>query len=251
MTSAVLIKISGHELDDPDYLRELAATVRRLDSPVVIVHGGGREISALQQLMGIEPRYLDGVRITDAASLAVVEMVLCGAVNTRLVRCLVEAGVEALGLSGVDRGLVRAETMPHPHTDMGFTGRVISVRGDILRDLLAQSVTPVIAPVCLGDGTTLNVNADHVAGAVAAAINAQRAVFLTNVAGVLVNGQVARTLTPEQTAALIADGTIFGGMIPKVQTALDALATGVPEAVITNLAGLREGGGTHFRRADP
>lgn len=251
MTPAVLIKISGHELDDPAYLHELAATVRRLDSPVVIVHGGGREISALQQLMGIEPRYLDGVRITDAASLAVVEMVLCGAVNTRLVRCLVEAGVEALGLSGVDRGLVRAETMPHPHTDMGFTGRVISVRGDILRELLAQGVTPVIAPVCLGDGTTLNVNADHVAGAVAAAINAQRAVFLTNVSGVLVNGQVARALTPEQTAALIADGTIFGGMIPKVQTALDALAAGVPEALITDLTGLREGGGTLFRRADP
>lgn len=247
MTRPILIKVSGHELDDPAYLRELAAVVRRLEAPTIIVHGGGREISALQQLMGIEPRYLDGVRITDAESLAVVEMVLCGAVNTRLVRFLVEAGVEALGLSGVDRGLVRAEKMPHPDVDMGFTGRVTRVRGDILRELLAQGITPVIAPVCLGDGTALNVNADHVAGAAAAAAGAARAVFLTNVAGVLVSGQVAAALTPEQTAALIADGTIFGGMIPKVQTALDALAAGVPEAVITDLAGLKTGGGTVFR----
>jgi acetylglutamate kinase len=242
----IVIKVSGHELDDSAYLSEFAAAVKAQTSPVVIVHGGGAEISALQKAMGIEPRYLDGVRITDADSLKAVEMVLCGTVNKRLVRYLLAAGVDAQGMSGVDRGLVRAEKMQHPTQDMGFTGAVTAVRGEVLMALLDQLVTPVVAPVCLGDGTNYNVNADHVAGAIAAAINASRAVFLTNVEGVLVNGQVAPTLTPEQTQALIADGTIFGGMIPKVQTALHALETGVAQAVITDLKGLKAGGGTVF-----
>jgi acetylglutamate kinase len=248
MTKPVVIKIGGNEIDDPTFLAGLAPAVKAVKAPVAIVHGGGREISALQQAMGIEPRYLDGVRVTDAPSLAVVEMVLGGAVNKRLVRHLIAGGLEAQGMSGVDRGLVRAEKMPHATEDMGFTGRVVSVRGDVVVDWLAQGITPVIAPVCLGTDSNYNVNADHVAGAVAAAIGASRVVFLTNVEGVLVNGGRVETLTPEQAEALIADGTIFGGMIPKVRTALHALADGVPEAVITNLAGLKAGTGTVFWR---
>jgi acetylglutamate kinase len=196
--------------------------------------------------MGIEPRYLDGVRITDEASLKVVEMVLCGTVNKRLVRVLLAAGVDAMGMSGVDRGLVRAEKMQNPTQDMGFTGSVVSVRGDILPPLLEQGITPVIAPVCLGEETNFNVNADHVAGAIAGELDAARVVFLTNVEGVLVNDSVVPTLSPEHTDSLIADGTIFGGMIPKVQTALHALETGVSQAVITNLNGLKNNGGTVF-----
>jgi acetylglutamate kinase len=248
MEAPILIKVSGHELDDPTFLAEFAAVIKGLDKPAVIIHGGGREISSLQQTLGIEPRYLDGVRITDAASLSVVEMVLCGTVNTRLVRYLVNNGVDALGLSGVDRGFIRAEKMMHANQDMGFTGSVIAVRGEVVRRLLEQGITPVIAPVCLGEDSAYNVNADHVAGAVAAAIHAKRAVFLTNVEGVLVNGAVIKTLTPEQTQGFIADGTIFGGMIPKVQTALHALDAGLTEAVITNLAGLKANGGTVFAR---
>ncbi|MBI5669594.1 MAG: acetylglutamate kinase [Chloroflexi bacterium] len=247
MAQPVVIKIGGNEIDDPAFLAELAPAIRSVAAPVIVVHGGGREISALQQVMGIQPRYLDGVRVTDAPSLAVVEMVLAGIVNKRLVRYLLEGSLDALGVSGVDRGLVRAEKMPHPTEDMGFTGRVVSVRGDVLREWLAQGVTPVIAPVCLGEGSSLNVNADHVAGAVAAAVKASRMVFLTNVEGVLVNSQRAATLTPEQAEALIADGIVFGGMIPKVRTALHALDEGVPEAMITNLAGLKAGTGTVFR----
>ncbi len=247
MPQPVVLKIGGNEIDDPTFLAALAPALRSVRAPVIIVHGGGREISALQQVMGIEPRYLDGVRVTDAPSLAVVEMVLSGAVNKRLVRHLLVGGVEALGVSGVDRGLVRAEKMPHPTEDMGFTGRVVAVRGEVLHEWLGQGVTPVISPVCLGDGTNYNVNADHVAGAVAGATGAARVVFLTNVAGVLVNDQLAETLTPEQAEAFIRDGTIFGGMIPKVRTALRALDDGVPEAVITHLAGLAAGTGTVFR----
>lgn len=243
----IVIKIGGNEIDDPSFLSGLAPAIRSLNAPVIVVHGGGREISSLQKLMGIEPRYLDGVRVTDAPSLAVVEMVLCGVVNKRLARYLLAGGVDALGVSGVDRGLVRAEKMPHPTEDMGFTGRVVSVRGDVLREWLSRGITPVIAPVCLGEGSSYNVNADHVAGAVAGAVRASRVVFLTNVEGVLVDGQRVETLSPEQAETLIANGTIFGGMIPKVRTALHALDEGVPEAMITNLAGLKAGTGTIFR----
>jgi acetylglutamate kinase len=245
----ILVKVSGHELDDEAYLDEFAQIIKSLNVPVVIVHGGGAEISAMQKAMGIEPRYLDGVRITDEASLKVVEMVLCGTVNKRLVRHLLAAGVDAFGMSGVDRGLVRAEKMQHPTQDMGFTGSIVSVRVDVMTSLLDQGVTPVVAPVCLGSDSALNVNADHVAGAIAAFIGVSRVVFLTNVRGVLVNDQLASTLTPGRTQELIADGTIFGGMIPKVQTALHALERGVSQAVITNLNGLQSGTGTTFTAA--
>ncbi len=246
MVQPIVIKVGGHELDDPQLLSELTGVIRDLHAPVVIVHGGGKEISTLQQQLGIEPRYLDGVRITDAPSLAVVQMVLCGAVNKRLVRYLLMSGVEALGLSGVDRGLIRAAKMLHPAQDMGFTGVVTTIRGDVLLELLAQGITPVIAPLCLGDDAIYNVNADHVAGAVANAISASRVVFLTNVEGVLVDGQLAASLTAEQAEVLIGRGVIVGGMIPKVRTALEALKGNVPRAVITNLHGLKTHGGTVF-----
>lgn len=241
-----VLKIGGNELDDPAFLQELPQVIRSLGAPIVIVHGGGKEISSLQRQLGIEPRYLDGVRITDAQSLEVVLMVLCGAVNKRLVRYLLMGGVDALGLSGVDRGLIRAQRMQHPTEDMAFTGAVTAVRDEVLLDLLANGITPVIAPLCLGETAIYNVNADQVAGAVASAINASRVVFLTDVEGVLVNGQVAASLTSRQAEALIADGTISGGMIPKVRTALEALDGKVGRAVITNLMGLKAHGGTVF-----
>lgn len=244
MWTPIVIKVGGHEIGDPAYLSEMAAVVRNLKSPVVIVHGGGKEISALQQKLGIEPVYVDGVRVTDAASLSVVQMVLCGLVNKRVVRQLIAAGVDALGLSGVDRGLMRASKMHHDSIDMGLTGTITHVRDEVLHDLLALGITPVIAPICMGDDQDYNVNADHVAGAVARAIGAGRVVFLTNVEGVLADGVLLPTLSPEQSEALIASGVIYGGMIPKVQTALATLAAGVPRAVITNLVGLKTHGGT-------
>ncbi len=244
----ILIKVSGHELDDPAFLTAFAHIIRNLGEPVIIVHGGGAEISAMQKIMGIEPRYLDGVRITDPDSLKVVEMVLCGTVNKRLVRYLVATGVDAVGLSGVDRGLVRATRMHHADQDMGFTGSVQSVRGDVITELLTLGTVPVIAPVCLGEDSNYNINADHVAGAIAGAVGARQSVFLTNVPGVMVDGQVITTLSPERTEKLIAEGIIFGGMIPKVRTALAALEAGIEEAVITDLNGLRENSGTIFKR---
>jgi acetylglutamate kinase len=245
-----IIKISGAELDDSAYVERFAQIVRDLNAPTIIVHGGGKEISELQRRMNIEPRYVDGVRMTDAESLRLVEMVLCGAINKRLVRVLVAAGVDALGMSGVDRGMIRAEKMrlpAQPDIDMGFTGSIYMLRGEIARGYLEMGVTPVIAPICGGDGTNYNVNADHVAGAVAAAVGAKRLIFLSNVPGVLNADQtLIPTLSPAQTEALIADGTIFGGMIPKVRTALDALSRGAASVVIGNLDTLATGVGTTF-----
>lgn len=249
MPAPIVIKISGHELDSPDFLNDLASTLKHFESPVVIVHGGGKEISALQTRLGIEPRYVDGLRVTDAESLALVEMVLCGTINKRIVRTLVNAGIEALGLSGVDGGLISADKLTHAAADMGFTGEVTAVRVDLLIDLLDQGFIPVIAPICLGEESSYNVNADHVAGAIASALEADRLVFVSNVEGVLKDGAVIAQLTPADADALIADGTIFGGMIPKVKTALESLREGVAHAVITNLTGLRHGGGTVFTEA--
>ncbi|MEM6281081.1 MAG: acetylglutamate kinase [Chloroflexota bacterium] len=249
MTQPILVKIGGHEIADYNFLSELPEVIKQAASPVIIVHGGGVEISELQRRLGISPRYVDGVRITDIASLQVVEMVLCGTVNTRLVGHLIAGGIDAQGMSGVDRGVIRAKQMPHDTEDMQFTGEVTHVNGEILLDMATRGITPVITPVCLGEnGGAFNVNADHVAGAVAAAISASRVVFITNVEGVLESGEVRRTITPAEAERMIDEEVIFGGMIPKVRTALATLERGVPRAVITNLTGLRTHGGTVFSR---
>jgi acetylglutamate kinase len=244
----IVIKISGHELDSAEYLAGFAQVIREMDAPTVIVHGGGKEISQLQERLNIQPKFVDGVRVTDADSLALVEMALCGTINKRLVRTLVNIGVNALGVSGVDGGMISAAKLMHESVDFGFTGEVTAVRVDVLLNLLDLGIVPVIAPICLGENNNFNVNADHVAGALAAALEAERLVFLSNVPGVLKDGQLIETLTPEQTEALIADGTIFGGMIPKVRTALHALEDDVQQAVITDVNGLRAGGGTVFSK---
>ncbi len=241
-----VVKVSGHCLDVSDLIKEFARIVARSDDRLVIVHGGGVEISQLQRKLEIEPKYIDGLRITDADSLALVEMVLCGSVNKRLVRYLLAAGVDAQGLSGVDRGLVRARQMQHKSLDMGYTGEVVSVRGDVITDLLALGVTPVVAPVSVGEGSNLNLNADPVAGAIAAAIGADEVVFISNVAGVMADGRRLAKLTRKRALELIESGVIQGGMIPKVESALDVLLSGVPQAVITDLAGWAARGGTTF-----
>lgn len=241
-----LIKISGHELDDAQFLETFATAIAAAAAreSLVIVHGGGKEISTLQTRLGIVPQMVEGQRVTDAESLTVVEMVLAGVINKRLVRLLVNAGVDALGMSGVDRGLIRAGRLAHPSIDYGFTGMVESVNGDALLSLLEAGIVPVIAPVALGGDHNYNVNADVAAGALAAAVSADRLVFLSNVEGVLRGGALIPTLTRAEAETMIADGTIFGGMIPKVRTALAALEEGVERVVITNLSGLGSHGGT-------
>jgi len=241
-----VIKISGHYLDDDVLLKQFADIVAGIEGQVVIIHGGGKEITKLQSQLNIEPQYVDGLRVTDADSLALVEMVLCGTVNKRLVRYLLASGVDAQGMSGVDRGLVRAEQMQHDSVDMGYTGTVVAVRESVIFEMLGNGVTPVISPVSVGDSSNFNLNADTVTGAIANAISADKVVFISNVEGVLVDDVRMETMTSEQVKAYVDDGTIYGGMIPKVITALDVLESGVPQVVITNLDGLATHGGTTF-----
>lgn len=234
----VVLKIGGNELDDPQFVAELTQAVAGMRPAPVLVHGGGKEIGVIQRALGGEPRFIAGLRVTDEAALQAAEMVLCGSVSTRLVAALVAAGADALGLSGVDRGLIRAAKLEHPDGDLGRVGTPVGVRGELIAALLAEGVVPVIAPLSLGPDGPYNINADEAAGAVAAALPDAEVVFVTNVPGVLVNGTVTAQLSAAHIEELIADGTISGGMIPKVRSALAALTAGVRSARITNLAGL-------------
>ncbi len=245
----IVLKVGGSQADNEAFLCALAETVARIEEHVVIVHGGGKEIARLQKALGLTPRFVEGLRVTDDDGLAVVEMVLSGRVNKRLVAWLTMAGVPALGLSGVDLGLVRVEKMAHQAGDLGWVGRVVEVDPEPLLMLLQRDIVPVVSPVSLGfDGHTYNVNADHVATGVARALGASALYFLTNVAGVLVNGQVVRQLSAAEAEKLIENGTIRDGMVPKVRSALAAVAAGVREARITDLEGLAGGGGTRVAK---
>jgi len=236
----VVVKVGGNELDDAAFMERFVGALVRLEDPrPVLVHGGGKEIAALQKRLGLQPQFVEGLRVTDAESLHVAEMVLSGSINKRLVARLVMAGAQAIGLSGVDLGLIRVDRMSHPSGDLGLVGSVRSVNGEALNSLLAQGVLPVISPISLGyDGQTYNVNADHAALGIARAIAARALLLVTNVAGVLVDGQVQARLGRVEAEALIARGTINGGMVPKVRSALDAVSAGVPEARILDIAGL-------------
>lgn len=242
----LILKVGGNEIDDPNFLTEFACTIASMPETAIVVHGGGKEIADLQNKLGLTPRYIDGLRVTDEASLAIAEMVLSGRVNKRIVAALLQHGVDAIGLSGIDRGLVRVERLAHPSGDLGRVGRVVDVRADVLRDFTKRGIVPVLSPISLGDDGAYNVNADSVACAVAAALNADTVVFVTNVPGVLHNNALVTTLTPHQTETLITQQVIIDGMIPKVRAALVALNDGAHAARITNLAGLQNGSGTLF-----
>jgi len=246
-----VIKIGGNEMNTPGFLEELARQIAALATatgePLIVVHGGGQEIAALQARLGIEPIKIDGLRVTDAESLAVVQMVLSGHTNKAIVRAFLAAGLDAVGFSGVDGGLLRCRKKQHPTADLGLVGEVVSVRADFLAHFAALGIIPVISPISLGeDGQTYNVNADEAAGAIAQALSAGVLDFVSNVPGVLLDGGVLPHLTLPQAEHLIGAGIVTGGMIPKVRTALAAVVRGVPQVRIVNLAGLGAGGGTIF-----
>lgn len=245
--STLVLKIGGNQVEDEAFLAEFVTAVKGLltKHPVAIVHGGGKEISDLHSRLGVGFETIEGLRATNPQSMKLVEMILNGTVNTRLVRWLVNAGIDALGLSGVDRGLVRTTPLTVKGKSLGLVGQVGPVNGEALLQLLDLGLTPVISPVSLGmDGLAYNVNADHVAAGIAKAIEASKLIFVSNVPGVQVAGRTMRALSLTQIEGLIADGHITGGMIPKVRSATDAVERGVHQAVITDLAGLAKGEGT-------
>lgn len=245
-----VLKIGGNELNDPEFLPQLAGWVAETTGKgesIVIVHGGGSDIADMQTRVGLEPKKVDGLRITDADSLKIAQMVLSGHTNKQIVTALLLAGVDAVGLSGVDGRLLTAAKKTHPTVDLGLVGEIVAVRADLLLNLSKMGITAVISPISLGkDGQAYNVNADEAASAIARAVQADMLDFISNVPGVLQDGQVVPQLTAAETETLIAQGVINGGMVPKVQGALTAVSQGVSRARIVNLAGLLHAGGTVF-----
>ena len=244
-----VVKYGGHAMGDPEAARDFAEDVvlmKMVGINVVVVHGGGPQIGAMLKKLGVESRFVDGLRVTDAETAQIAEMVLAGSINKEIVGWIADAGGRAVGISGKDAGLVQAEKVgrsrPDPlqgierKVDLGFVGEPVAVDRRIIDTLSRDGIIPVIAPIGIGaDGHTYNINADTMAGAIASALGAKRFFLLTDVAGVLdKQGQLVTDLTPDDVAGLRADGTISGGMIPKVETCLDAVSKGVEAAVILN-----------------
>jgi acetylglutamate kinase len=222
-----VVKIGGAALVDAAWMTAFAEAVAAARTPLVIVHGGGPDISALSDRLGIEVRWHEGRRVTPPEALDVASMVLTGRVNKRVVGALLAAGVDAIGLSGIDGGLLRAEVVENGA--LGRVGHITSVRSALIRSLLQLDHVIVVSPISLGeDGGALNVNADDAAAAIAAALDATELVFLTNVPGVHDGAGMRHALGTDEAALLIETGVAYGGMSVKLHAALAALSCGVP-----------------------
>ncbi len=243
----VVVKYGGHAMGDEDlaltFGRDIAL-LKQVGVNPVVVHGGGPQINAMLQRLAIQSSFVDGLRVTDAAMVEVVEMVLAGTVNKHVAGLINQAGALAVGICGKDGGLIRARKLtrtvrdPDSHIeralDLGFVGEPTHVDVRVIHALTGAGLIPVIAPVGMGeDGQTYNINADTVAGAVAGALGARRLLMLTDVSGVLDRDrQLISEMTIDDVQARIADGTISGGMIPKVENCVAAVRAGVKGAVI-------------------
>ena len=240
-----VIKVGGNEFSRAGFSEKFARVMHAQQGQYacILVHGGGKAVSKMMQALHIEPEFIDGQRVTDQAALEVAEMVLSGRINKQIVFAFVSAGLDALGMSGVDRRLLQVQPWGN---GMGRVGRITHVRAEVLLDCCAQDVIPVISPIAVGPAGTYNVNADHAAGMIAGAVHADAAIFITDVPGVLLNGEIIPQLSAGEIQAHIQNGGIAGGMIPKVQAALAALDVGAGRAVITNLDGFTCDSGTHI-----
>jgi acetylglutamate kinase len=243
-----VVKYGGHVMGDPEAARDFAEDVvlmKAVGINVVVVHGGGPQIGAMLKRLGVESQFVGGLRVTDAETAQIAEMVLAGSINKEIVGWISQAGGRAVGISGKDGGLVlcekvagRREADPNSgierHVDLGFVGEPVQVDRRILDSLTKDGIIPVVAPVGIGaDGHTYNVNADTMAGAIAAELKAKRFFLLTDVPGVLdKQGELMTDLDPAKIRALQGDGTITGGMIPKLETCVMAVEGGVDAAVI-------------------
>lgn len=243
----IVVKYGGHAMGDEKLGAEFARDIVLLKQSglnPIVVHGGGPQIGAMLTRLGIKSEFSGGLRITDKATVEIVEMVLAGSINKQIVAQLNQAGGLAIGLSGKDGNLIIARKVEHkihdPESniekilDLGFVGEPESINPEILKTIIASDIIPVIAPVGMSkDGQTYNINADTAAGAIAAAMGATRLLLLTDVRGVLnKKGDLVERLTVDEATAMMKDGTISGGMIPKVETCLEAVAGGVGAVVI-------------------
>jgi acetylglutamate kinase len=231
-----VVKYGGHAMGDADAAEDFAEDVVLLKAVginPIVVHGGGPQIGAALKAQGIESRFVNGLRVTDAATMKVAEMVLSGAINKEIVSWIAAEGGRAVGISGKDGRLVTA-TKVVSDVDLGFVGEPDDIDTRILDTISKAGMIPVVAPIGVGaDGQTYNINADTMAGALAIATGAERLFLLTDVAGVLdKEKRLIPELTPKDIATLRQDGTISGGMIPKLETCVDAVEGGVDAAVI-------------------
>lgn len=246
LNRVTVAKIGGNEIDDALWLERLARTVAQRSTPLVLVHGGGREVTELQRTLGAEPEWRDGLRVTTPEGLRAVSMVLSGLVNKRLTALLIGAGVEAVGISGEDGGLLRAD--PARGGALGLTGEIREVRPQLLLSLLENGYIPVVSPVSRGpQGGALNVNADDAASAVATGVAAERFLLVSNIPGVLEDGIVIAQIEAGRVEELIGSGVASGGMAPKLRAAARAAKAGVHEVRIGGLEVLSgEGAGTRI-----
>jgi acetylglutamate kinase len=249
----VVIKYGGHAMGEESVARLFATDVvllKMLGINPVVVHGGGPQISAMLERAGVKSTFIDGLRVTDAATMEIAEMVLSGAINKEIASWITQAGAEAkvrgVGLSGKDAGLIVVEkvtrTKKDPDSqiekvvDLGFVGEPTAIDTTLVDGLISseRDYIPVVAPIGVSaEGQTFNINADTVAGALAGALTAKRMVLLTDVSGVLdKSGELIRELTVDDARAAIADGVATGGMIPKLETAIAAVESGVEAVVI-------------------
>ena len=247
--ATVVVKYGGHAMGEEELARSFARDVVLMEQTAinpVVVHGGGPQIGEMLARLGIKSQFADGLRITDAATIEIVEMVLAGSINKQIVGFINEAGGKAIGLCGKDGNMVLARkasrSMIDPQSkmekiiDLGFVGEPETVDTTVLTQILGRDLIPVLAPVAsAADGGTFNINADTFAGAIAGALKAKRFLLLTDVPGVLDKSKsLIKELSVYDARRLIADGTISGGMIPKVETCIDALDRGVEGVVILN-----------------
>ncbi|HET7275030.1 MAG TPA: acetylglutamate kinase [Longimicrobiaceae bacterium] len=238
LVDATVVKIGGRELDDERWVGQLTELLVARARPLVLVHGGGQEISEVQRALGAEPEWRDGLRVTTPAALRATAMALSGTVNKRIVSALIGAGVEAVGISGEDAGLFRAR--PAQGGALGRTGEIVEVQPRVIEVLAADGFMPVVSPVSRGaDGGPLNVNADEAAAALAVAIGAREILFISNVSGVRSGSTALPYLSRENAHKLIARGEADGGMIPKLRAASRAAAGGVTSVRIGDLDLLR------------
>jgi acetylglutamate kinase len=268
----ILVKYGGHAMGDEAIADSFARDIvllKQVGIDPIVVHGGGPQIGQMLQRLKIKSDFIDGLRVTDQATVEIVEMVLSGSINKQIVSAINRVGGTAIGLSGKDGDLIRARklrrTKHDPDSniekvlDLGFVGEPETINTKVLETLERSDIIPVIAPIGVdAEGKTYNINADTVAGAVAAAMDAVRLLLLTDVAGVLdADKRLISEMSAAQARALIADGTISGGMIPKVETCLEAVDGGVEAAVILDgrvahailLELFTEGAGTLIRGA--
>ncbi|MEM1288079.1 MAG: acetylglutamate kinase [Pseudomonadota bacterium] len=245
----VVVKYGGHAMGDAALAQAFARDIALLKQSgirPIVVHGGGPQIASMLRRLGIESAFEDGLRITDEKTIEIVEMVLAGSINKQVVQEINAAGGNAIGLCGKDGQMVTVKRLTRTKhdpdsqiervVDLGFVGEPETVRPAVLDMVSREALIPVIAPIAAGpDGKTYNVNADTFAGAIAGALHASRLLFLTDVDGVMgTDGQLITELTVSEARDLIADGTISGGMIPKVETCIAAVEAGVEGVVILN-----------------